>query len=94
MSGLVIIYCFPQVVVVVVVVCVLVVCVFAVFGGSRGRFRVTFLLPVPVDAQPWTKNFSTRNWVQWQRTRVGEPDRSNPAEPNMCLVVSPPSFLS
>ena len=38
--------------------------------------------------QTWTNNYATNNYVQYQRYRVGEPDRSNPALPNMCMVVA------
>ena len=38
--------------------------------------------------QPWTGFYDTCNYVQYQRLRAGEPDRTNSLEPNMCLVVA------
>jgi hypothetical protein len=40
--------------------------------------------------QPWSGFYDTNNFVKYQRYREGgsEPDRSNPALPNMCLVIA------
>ena len=43
---------------------------------------------VLTHSQSWNNSFATKNYVQYQRYRVGEPDHSNPAVPNMCMVVA------
>ena len=32
--------------------------------------------------------YTTKNYVKYQRYRAGEPNRTNPLMPNMCLVVA------
>ena len=39
-------------------------------------------------AQPWSGDYTTNNYVKYQRYRAGEPNRTNPLMPNMCLVVA------
>ncbi len=42
---------------------------------------------MPFTVQPWSGDFTTRNYVKYQVARSGEPSRTNPSSPNMCLVV-------
>ncbi len=58
--------------------------------GSSMLYDVQYMRNVDPDQEaPWADSYETRNYVLYQPYRASDGvDRSNPASPDMCLVIA------